>query len=151
MDFITAYGQHLSPGVDCSLELSVTKQEFAAECDINNIMARFERTGVLDFVKEHEGRYGDATALDYHAALNLVSDANSLFEDMPAALRSRFKNSPEEFMAFMDDFRNVQEAVDLGLATLRPAPVEPAPVVPAPAVLVPSPAVLVPSPLPSVG
>lgn len=122
VEMIYPYGPKLVVGIDCSVEPSVTKQSFAAECDINNIMAKFERTGVLDFVNDHEGQYGDATALDYHAAMSLVAEADSMFADMPAPLRSRFENDPAKFLAFMDDPRSAQEIISLGLGTLRPVP-----------------------------
>lgn len=132
-------------GIDCSVEPSMTKQSFAAECDINNIMARFERTGVLDFTNEFEPRYGDATALDYQTSLNIVINAQTMFDAMPAALRLRFGNDPQEFLAFVDDPRNVEESIKLGLRVVPVVSPDPTPI---PVVLVPS-APLPASPVPS--
>ena len=118
-----AYGEHLSPSIDCSVEPSVTKQSFAAECDINTIMSRYERTGVIDFVNAREGRYGDASAIDYQKALNIVIEADEMFADMPASLRSRFDNDPVKFLDFVDDPANLDEGIKLGLFK-APAPSE---------------------------
>lgn len=93
-----------------------TRQSFKEECDINNIMARFSRTGVLDFVNRLEPRYGDVTGLDYQQAMDVVATARSMFEDLPSALRARFENDPAQLLDFMADPANRDEAVKLGLS-----------------------------------
>lgn len=115
-----------------------TKQSFKAECDINNIMARYQRTGVLDFLAKHEGRYADVSGLDFQTAQDLIVGAKAMFMDLPAKVRSKFENDPGKFLAFMDDPENTQEAIRLGLAkapvgdTVPPAkPVVEAPKAPA--------------------
>lgn len=103
-----------------------TKQSFKDECDINTIIRRFLRTGVLDFAQKHEPRYGDCTGVEYQAAMQTVAAAKSLFNDLPAALRARFENEPAKFLEFVQDERNAEEARELGLlkpvATPAPAP-----------------------------
>ena len=122
MKFSSAYSARTPVLLDCSVEPSMTKQSFAAECDINTIMARYEHTGVLDFVNENEARYGEFSAVDYQEAQNIVASANSMFAAMPAALRSRFDNEPAKFLDFVNDERNYLEALDLGLVNARPEP-----------------------------
>lgn len=92
-----------------------TKQSFKAECDINNIMKRYLKTGILDFVSKHAPRYGDCRVKDYQDSMLVVAEARSMFEAMPAELRARFNNEPAEFLAFMEDERNKPEAIKLGL------------------------------------
>lgn len=94
---------------------SRTKQSFRDECDINRIMARYQNTGVLEFVQRREAQYADVSALDYQEACNVVAGANSMFEQLPSALRARFSNSPAKLLEFLDDPSNRQEAVELGL------------------------------------
>jgi len=94
---------------------SRTKQSFKDECDINRIMSRYQNTGVMEFVNKREARYADVTAFDYQEACNLVAGANSMFHDLPSALRSRFDNDPGQLLAFLDNPSNLQEAVSLGL------------------------------------
>lgn len=118
--FFTAYNRPKVKGVDCSTEPSMTKQSFKDECDINNIMARFERSGLLDFVNQNEARYGDATSLDYQDAMLVVANANSMFEEMPAKQRAFFKNDPAAFLAFMEDPANLEKSYELGLRVTRP-------------------------------
>lgn len=113
-----------------------TKQAHKAECDINNILARYRRTGILDFQQKHEPQYGDVTSIDFQAAQFLIAKANGMFAAMPAALRARFDNEPAKFLAFVNDERNRNEAEDLGLLKAKPAEPEKAPegAVPAPVV-----------------
>lgn len=92
-----------------------TKQSFKAECDINTIISRFMRTGVLDFANKNQPRYGDTTGLEYQGAMQIVAGAKSLFNELPAALRDRFDNEPALFLDFVQDERNREEAQALGL------------------------------------
>lgn len=107
--------------VDCS-EGDQTHQSFKAECDINNVMARFEKTGLLDHVREYEGDYGDfIDAPDFHRALNEVRRAEEMFMTLPATVRGAFHNDAGQFLEFAQDPANAEELVRLGLA--KPASV----------------------------
>lgn len=114
-----------------------TKQSFKDECDINKIMARFVRTGVLDFVSKYSPQYGDVTGADFAEAMNIVAQSRSMFAALPASIRSRFDNSPEKFLSFMEDPANAAKARELGL--LPPEAPEQAPEPQAP-VAAPAPA-----------
>lgn len=124
---IGPFDDKVDVGIDCSVEPSMTKQEFKDESDINNIMARFERTGVDTFASANEQRYGDATSVDFQHAMNIVIQAESMFAEMPAPLRKRFDNDPAEFLRFIDNPANVEESIKLGLR--RPPEVPPAPTI----------------------
>lgn len=96
--------------------VTLAKQSMAAECDINNIMKRFEKTGLLDHAKEHGGRYGDfLSAPDFHTACNQVIAANDMFMSLPARVRERFQNDAAAFLLFAHDPANQAEMRDLGL------------------------------------
>ena len=60
------------------LYVSKTKQSLHKETDIKNII-RKARQGVVTHVNEYEAKYGDATALDFQTALNLVNETNECF------------------------------------------------------------------------
>ena len=108
-------------GLKCD-DPSLTQQNAKDECDINVIMERFGRGMELP-ENFRPPQYGDFTGIsDYHTALNRVALANEAFDSMPAKLRSRFNNDPVQLMEFLDDDKNRDEAVKLGLVEVPPQP-----------------------------
>jgi len=99
------------------------KQSFKNECDINLIMAKFAKTGVITHVNRHEGTYGEVPSQTYHEAMEIVRNANEMFSEVPAAVRKKFGNSPEAFLEFVSNPENVEEMRKLGIA--KPAYVPP--------------------------
>ncbi len=117
MKFVTAYGLHDPKkfGIDFTGEVSLTHQSMAADCDINNIMKRFEKTGVIDHVREH-GDYGDfLEATDYHTSMLKVLEAQEMFAALPAAVRAKFENDPGQFLSFVHEPSNRREMAEMGL------------------------------------
>lgn len=101
-----------------------TKQSFKAECDINNIMAKFGRTGAVAHVNRYSGRYGLFAPIDFRDAMETVRQASEMFDALPAKLRARFSNDPAVFLEFVQDKENLPELRKLGLAMAeKPAPV----------------------------
>nr|UXQ88154.1 MAG: internal scaffolding protein [Microvirus sp.] len=94
---------------------SMTKQSFKDECNINKIMDKFQKSGALNHYAKHAPTYGDTTGVDYHDALNIIADANTMFEELPSSIRKRFDNDPETFLKFVEDDKNSEEMVKLGL------------------------------------
>lgn len=95
-----------------------TKQYFRDECDVNRIMARYLETGILDGRDPASARFVDCTALqalDYQGAMNFVISAQQAFSQLPASVRTRFRNDPSEMLQFVDDPSNRDEAIRLGL------------------------------------
>lgn len=119
---------------------SRTKQEFKAECDINNIIKTFKQTGMVRHVsaQAQKGAYMDLPEpTDFQDSMNTVIAAQNAFSTLPSKVRERFANDPNRFLQFMSDPDNLDEAVTLGLVTKRPPPnasdPELAPVAPVPA------------------
>lgn len=110
------------------------KQEFAEECDINNILKRHARSGQpLPFDALAYGDYSDVD--EYQTAQNKLIQAQNYFDALSSEIRDRMGNDPGKLLAFMENPDNLDEAVKLGLVEITPdpAPVEPgAPIVPAP-------------------
>lgn len=95
---------------------SLTKQSMKAECDINNILKGYMRNGIIEHVRQVQGRYGDfASAPEYHEAMNIVAEANSMFATLPAEIRNRFANDPAGFLDYAQDPSNEAEMRELGL------------------------------------
>ena len=96
---------------------SLTSQAHKDECDINRIMLKWAKTGTIEHRNTFEGQYGDfsETPGDYHEAMTQVVQANEMFEGLPSQIRRRFGNDPG-----VQDAKNVDQMVDMGLATKRP-------------------------------
>jgi len=99
-----------------------TKQSHRDECDVNQIVSRFEATGVIQHLNNHQRNYGDIDGTDFKEAMDLVADAKTMFEELPSDIRTRFKNDPSRFLDFMANPKNESEMIELGLATkIEPA------------------------------
>lgn len=107
-------------GFDCGdPKNSVTQQSFKDECDINEIVRRFGLTGEMpgDFAMPVSGDF--TGVIDFQSAMNLVVAAQEEFMRVPADVRARFNNDPARLMAFLEDGRNYDEALKLGLVVTR--------------------------------
>jgi len=94
-----------------------TKQSFAEESNINLIMAKYEKTGMLDHLNTHRGDYANFIgAEDYHTSMNLIREAGEAFMTIPAGVRARFDNDPARFLAFVQNEKNLDEMIEMGLA-----------------------------------
>ena len=112
---------------------TMTKQSFAKECDINEIMKKYLKTGVVEHVNKHGGTYGDCPASTFQEALALVEQADAHFSELPAEARRRFKNDPASFLGFMENPENREEAILLGLVEAPPMDIVQPPETPPPA------------------
>lgn len=92
-----------------------TKQEFKAEADINTIMARYNRTGELPQINLVAPQYLDVTDMDFHTHMNIIREAQDLFDALPSQVRNRFANDPGEFIDFCGDLNNHPELARMGL------------------------------------
>lgn len=119
---------------------SKTHQSFAKDADINNIMGKYAKTGILvDPLNVDLGRtarFGDFSDLnDFGHLVNRIKQAQEDFLTLPAVVRHKFNNDVENALAFIADPNNLVECCDLGLLpeSMRPKPVlkEPEPAKPA--------------------
>ncbi len=91
------------------------QQQFKDDADINSIMRKFQKTGTIDHSAAHQANYSMATGPRLHEAMNLVAQANSMFEELPSSIRNKFENQPSAFLDFVQDPENGDEAKELGL------------------------------------
>ncbi len=97
-----------------------TKQCHADECDINKIMARFDRTGTMSHLAKYEGVYADFSDFNFHEQINRLTQGREIFDALPAELRQEFGQSPSKFFAYVNDPANAKD-----LAKKLPALAEP--------------------------
>lgn len=105
---------------------SLTRQSEAEDCDINNIVKKYQSTGLLpDMIKENP-QYGDFSSVaDFQQSMDIIAFANAQFNALDAHVRDRFANDPAKFLAFCEKTENAEELIKMGLATRRPDPVTP--------------------------
>lgn len=98
---------------------SMTHQSFKAECDVNTIMDRYNRTGCFgdpSIVPTRSPMFGDFTEVpDYRQAQEVIIYAQEMFDSLPAKIRSEFDNDPGYFMEYYTDPANHDYLVELGL------------------------------------
>lgn len=106
-------------GVVTCKEKTRTQQNLVNETDINKIVARAVKTGILGdpaAISARQAIFGDFSQVgSYHDALNKVLSAQSAFIELPVDVRNRFGNDPGKLMEFLADPANVEEAIELGL------------------------------------
>lgn len=107
-------------------EKSLCRQEFAEEADINILMSRFEKTGMLPSNVRGPGNYLDVSEMpDLQEAMRMIAEATNSFMTLPAVARREFDNDPAKFVTFAQDAANIDRLREWGLAA--PLPVEPPP------------------------
>lgn len=107
-------------------EPSMARQEFADECDINGIMAKYEKTGMLP-VNGAQASYVDFTAVpsDLQEAMRVMMDADAAFMSLPASVRKEFENDALRFVEYAQDGANLEQLRQWGLAEPEKAPAAP--------------------------
>lgn len=107
---------------------SMTKQEFQDECDINQIMDRYEKTMMLPpgMMSEREPQYLNCLDVpNLMEAKQIMIEADAAFMRLPAKVRKEFDNDAMRFVEFASDPENLEQMREWGLAPPAKAPEEP--------------------------
>lgn len=98
---------------------SLAQQHFAEEVDINNIMSRLMKTGLLADslgISNRQAIFGDfSSGESFTEHMIRVTKVTQAFSELPAELRGRFNNDPAMCIDFMSGPANLEECVKLGL------------------------------------
>lgn len=114
--------------IDCSKD-GKTQQQFRRECDINHILAKFKKTGVINdaILNQRQQIFADVTEIgDFQDSQNKILAARDAFNTLPSAIRTRFGNDPGTLLDFCADPENKEEAIELGIFR-KPEDLPPAP------------------------
>lgn len=99
---------------------SLTKQSFKDEVNINSIIGKYARTGMITHVNKKQPFYGDVSSIQsYQDSLNVVVRGRELFDSMSSTVRARFSNDVNKMIEFLSDEGNLDEAVKLGICLPR--------------------------------
>jgi len=101
---------------------SKTAQHFKDECDINRIVAQFQR-GISPVAPEKIPLGEDFVGItDYHTAMQAVRKGQEAFSELPATVRAQFNNDPGSFVDFVLNPDNIGTVREMGLAPGIPTP-----------------------------
>jgi len=105
---------------------SMTQQHFKSECDINTILKKYRKSGLLEHVNQYAGKYEDLSEpTDYQTALNIVISAQASFDSLPSYIRKKFDNDPSQFLDFVNNPDNLEEMENMGLIQTPAEPIQP--------------------------
>lgn len=112
----------------------MTVQSAKAECDINNILSQYRRTGILTHVTASRPTYEDLPSdLDYQASMNMLLEAQAAFQGLPAKVRDHFGNDPTRLLIALRDPDQADKLREFGILKPPPNPAASVVVTPTPA------------------
>lgn len=104
-------------------EPSMTDAQYTEDTDVNHIMRRYQKTGLITHISQKQGVYADVSDIpDLIQANQIAKDAMDAFMRLPSEVRLKFKNNPEEMINFLKNPQNHKEAVTLGLLVDKTPP-----------------------------
>lgn len=112
--------EHRDQKLDYTKDPVKTVQYFKDELDINKIVANMMK-GKEPPMYQGELFYGDVSDFsNLQEAFIKTQEARDLFMQYPADLREKFENDPVKFVEFLEDPKNLDSAIEMGLAEKRP-------------------------------
>ncbi|AXH77925.1 MAG: internal scaffolding protein [Microviridae sp.] len=109
---------------------NLTEQSHEADCNVNTVVARFQKTGDLSLIQKSKGMFMDLSLMpqSYQECLDYVSSVDDLFQALPATVRREYDNSPSNFMrAAVNDPDKVYRHAEQVLSPVVPKVVPEAP------------------------
>lgn len=102
--------------MDCGLEgitftqVTLTKPQFASECDISNIINKFMRTGQLPVMNERPTIQSTEGLPDnFQDLMDSMVKVRQQFDTLPLEERNKFNNNPELWLEALANEKNVNE------------------------------------------
>ena len=97
--------------------LGRTKQGPKKECDINWIVEKSRRTGMLVSGNKRRPLWADVSEVpSFGEAMMIVKEAQEKFEGLDPKIRRRFGNDPMKLIQYLENPElDINEAVELGL------------------------------------
>ena len=126
MKFFTQYNNRTPKSTVKFTQPSRTKQNHKYESDIHNQLLKFATREQLQL---HEMAskpiYGDFSQMpDFNEAQNLVARTKEYFDGLPSHMRAQFNNDSAQFVSFVGNPANADQAVKMGILEKMAAPVK---------------------------
>lgn len=89
-------------------------------CDVNKIVERALRTGIMP-VSTAQALYADVSnAVDYQSAVEMTLRAQEQFDALPVKTRNQFDNDVGKFLAFAEKAENKDAVIELVTGYKKP-------------------------------
>ena len=99
-----------------NVDPSKTDGSYKKDCDANEVIKKFLKTGVIDHVKQGQGYYGDISDMPgLLEGMERINQAKDEFMQVPAKIRAMFQNDVRNFYNYVADPANQEHCVELGL------------------------------------
>lgn len=108
--------------VKCTKAECKTEQHHAPNCDINKIIAKYQKTGLIDHIATYQPVYADVSGADFQQAMNTVIHGEKLFADLPAPVREYYQGDPAVFLDAVQTDEGVQQLSELMNPVLQGEP-----------------------------
>lgn len=96
-----------------------TQQHFKDEANINKIVARYNKSGLLTdpaIEPTHMPQFGDfSNVVDFQTMQNKMVEIKDYFMSLGADIRKMFDNNPQNLMTWVQDPANLKQARELGI------------------------------------
>lgn len=119
--FYTLYSPAPKQGLEFK-EPSMTDQSFKDECDMGKLIDRYNKTGffynplVAHQNKPRSPMFEDFSDVPtFQEAQEVIARSQAQFEALPAKVRDYFDNDPALMLAFINDPKNRDKCVELGI------------------------------------
>lgn len=113
--------QHISEIIRNKIRLdfsdapSRTKSEFADDCNINNIVGKAMKTGILPSGNRKPLFEDFSMVSDYVDTQRTIAQAEQNFMQLDPTIREQFGNNVANLLDFIDNPENAEEAAAMGL------------------------------------
>ncbi len=101
------------------MDPSKTDQSFKNEVNINNIIDRYKKTGLLPNFKERIPLFGDENTTTLYDAFQAVSNAQELFLELPVAIRKEMGHDPKNLESYLSNPENAETLLEYGLTEAK--------------------------------
>lgn len=104
---------------------SIVEQHHTEDTLVQNILKKYDQTGVFYHVNQAQATYQDNTAFnEYQDMYDKIQSADANFKALPSEIREKFNNDTGKFLEFVNDDNNIEAMYDLGLMQKPIPPVE---------------------------
>jgi hypothetical protein len=107
--------KRLRTTLDCSKPV-LTDQSWVKSQNINNIMEKYSKTGVLPQTRQNLAQYLDVSEVpSLEQAHDMVIEARNMFMELPADVRKLMDNDPNKLHEFCSDPSNQEYLIERGV------------------------------------